>query len=95
MQRIPGVNRANGPSGWRARVAGTGIDVFEVIRTFQNCGQDLVLLQETYHWLNESQLRAALAYAEANPAEITLRLAAEDRWDAAKVARQFPFTQPK
>jgi hypothetical protein len=40
MQRVPGIVFADGPTGRRARVAGTGLDGFEVIRTYRQVNQD-------------------------------------------------------
>ncbi|MGI8552778.1 MAG: hypothetical protein ACR2PL_18615 [Dehalococcoidia bacterium] len=34
LRRVPGIVYADGPAGRRARVAGSGIEVFEVIRTY-------------------------------------------------------------
>lgn len=94
MRRIPGIVFADGPRGRRARVAGTGIDVFEVIRTYNELDRDWTRLRDAYHWLSETQLRAVLAYAQAYPDEIQGHLAMESGWDAAGVARRYPFTKP-
>src|SRR5437764_15301828 len=69
MRRIPGIVFADGPSGRRARVAGTGLAVFEILRTYRDSGEDWDTLRESYHWLTENQLRSALAYAAAYPEE--------------------------
>lgn len=94
MRRIPGIVFADGPMGRRACVAGTGIDVFEVIRTYRELGGDWERLKTAYHWLSEQQLRAALAYARAYPEEIEERLAEEDRWTPESLRAQFPFAAP-
>jgi hypothetical protein len=36
MRRCPGIGFADGATGRRARLAGTGIDVWEVIATYQS-----------------------------------------------------------
>ena len=94
MRRIPGIVFADGPAGRRARIAGTGIDVFEVVRDHRAMGADWAKVRQAYHWLDERQLRAALAYAEAYPEEIAARLAAEERWTPERVWRTYPFTRP-
>lgn len=95
MRRIPGIVFADGPWGRRARVAGTGIDVFEVIRTFREVGEDWERLKAAYHWLSELQVRAALAYAKAYPEEIERRLSMEGDWTPGRVKVEYPFTDPE
>ena len=70
MRRTPGIVMADGPSGRRAVVAGSGLDVWEIIATWQASGHDERQLAEHYPWLTASQLRAALAYYERYPDEI-------------------------
>ena len=94
MRRIPGIVFADGATGRRARVAGTGLDVFEVFAAFQAVGEDLQALRDGYSWLTEPQLRAALAYARAYPAEISERLDREKAWTEETLRTQFPFTAP-
>ena len=95
MRRIPGIVFADGASGRLARVAGTGIEVFEIVKSYRELDQDWDRLREAYHWLSEQQLRAALAYAAAYPDEIEAQLAAEDRWSAEAIWTRYPFTAPK
>jgi uncharacterized protein (DUF433 family) len=70
LRRVPGIIFADGPSGRRARVAGTGIDVFEIIDSYHQVGDDWKHLKQSFDWLSEEQLRAALAYYAAFPVEI-------------------------
>src|SRR3712207_742345 len=67
MRRIPGIVFADSPSGRGARVAGTGLEVFEIVRAFRDMDEDWQRLRQAFHWLSEQQLRAALAYADAYP----------------------------
>jgi len=94
MRRIPGITFADGPAGRRARIAGTGIDVFEVARAYDALGRDRAQLAGAYHWLTDQQLRAALAYAEAYPEEIESRLQREDEQTPEAVWTAYPFTRP-
>lgn len=80
MRRVPGVVFGDGPTGRRAVVAGSGIDVWEVIATWQEGGRDFEPLRRNYDWLSEAQLRAALRYYELYPEEIEARLAREQQW---------------
>lgn len=94
MRRVPGVVFADGPSGRRAVVAGTGIDVWEVIAAWKAGGQDPEKLRADFGWLKETQLRAALAYYQLYPAEIDARLARENGWTPERVRKELPFTSP-
>jgi uncharacterized protein (DUF433 family) len=90
MRRCPGVLFADGPGGRRARVAGTGIEVWEVIATYRSVHRSLRRLQRTYHWLSEPQLRAALGYYEAYPEEIEQQIARNETWTKKRLAQQHP-----
>jgi len=91
MQRVPGIVFADGPTGRRARIAGTGIDVFEVVGPYREMGQSWDALCETFHWLTEAQLRAALAYADAFPEEIDARLARQAAITPEYIAATYPL----
>jgi len=94
MRRLPGILFADGPSGRRARIAGTGIDVFEVVRSFQQLESNFDRLKESYHWLSELQLRVALAYAATYPGEIEERISLEQSWSTSEAVHQaYPFTR--
>jgi len=95
MRRVPGIVFADGPSGRRAVVAGTGLDVWEVVATWHACSGSHELLRQSYPWLSEVQLRAALAYYAVYPKEIDLRLHRESQWDAERVRRELPFAHPR
>jgi uncharacterized protein (DUF433 family) len=70
MRRVPGIIFANGAAGRRARVAGTGLEVFEIIHGFESAGEDLEKLMESFHWLRAEQILAALHYYREFPEEI-------------------------
>lgn len=91
---IPGVIFAEGPTGRRARIAGTGLDVWEIIATWRSVGRNYERLQASYHWLTEAQLHAALEYYQHNPREVEERLKEEERWTPEVVWQEFPFARP-
>jgi uncharacterized protein (DUF433 family) len=62
MRLVPGIVFADGPAGRRARVEGTGIEVFEVIQAYLAAGRDRDDLRQAFHWLDERQVDAALTY---------------------------------
>ncbi len=94
MRRIPGIVFVDGPLGREARVAGTGVEVFEVVRTYRQADENWDRLSAAYHWLSEQQLRAALAYARAYPEEIAARLEEEARWQPEEIRTRYTFTAP-
>ncbi len=95
MRRAPGIGFVDGAVGRRAVVAGTGLDVWEVVATWKACGGDFAKLRKSYPWLTEPQLRAPLSYYELYPAEIDARLEREARWTPERVAKELPFARPR
>ena len=90
MRRCPGIVFADRPTGRRARLAGTGLDVWEVIATYQSLKRDRERLQAAYHWLTEPQLRAALGYYAAYPDEIEQHISRNAAWTRERVTKQHP-----
>lgn len=84
LRRVPGIVFADGPAGRRARIFGTGLEVFEVIEDYLDIGRDRAALDEIYDWLTPAQLDAALAYYTAYPEEI-------DEWIALGEALERMF----
>ncbi|TAK30049.1 MAG: hypothetical protein EPO21_20080 [Chloroflexota bacterium] len=96
MRRIPGVVFADSPSGGRvARVAGTGLEVFEVVQAYRSMENSWDRLKAAFDWLSDTQLRSALAYAEAYPEEIEERIRRDEQWTAEAVWKRYPFMSPK
>ncbi len=95
MRRIPGIAFVDGPAGRRAVVGGTGLDVWEVISTWKATDGGYESLRESYPWLTDVQLRAALAYYEVYPKEIDARLEREARWTPERVWQEMPFSRPR
>ena len=91
LRRCPGITFADGPAGRRARIAGTGIEIWEFIATFKGLEEDYEKLKETYHWLNEQQIRAALSYYALYAKEIDKRIASNEEMTEDKVRKRFPF----
>jgi uncharacterized protein (DUF433 family) len=90
MRRCPGVVFADGPSGRRARIAGTGLDVWEVMATYKSLDRDLDRLRQAYHWLSDAHLRAALGYYAAYPEEIDRQIARDEAWTPDRLAGRHP-----
>jgi uncharacterized protein (DUF433 family) len=94
MRRVPGIIFVDSRTGRRPVVAGTGLDVWEVIATWKAIGENEAALREAYDWLTAPQLRAALNYYALYPGEIGERLALEESWTLERVRRELPFARP-
>jgi len=96
MRRAPGIVFADGATGRRAVVAGTGLDVWEIIAAWhQAADEDFEQLKRNYPWLSEAQLKAALGYYELYPEEIDARLQQQKEWTLERVRRELPFATPR
>jgi uncharacterized protein (DUF433 family) len=95
MRRVPGVVFTDGPAWRRATIAGTGLDVWEVIATWKDVGEQWGALRESYDWLTDFQLRSAVAYYKIYPEEIDARLAVEDGWTPERMESELPFLSPR
>jgi uncharacterized protein (DUF433 family) len=90
MRRCPGIIFAPGISGRRARVAGTGIEVWEIIAQYQSSDRDPKELQESFHWLSVGQIKAALGYYALYPEEIDEIIARNEEWTEETLKRRHP-----
>ncbi len=90
-RRCPGITFADGPSGRRARIAGTGIDVWEIIASYHGAGKDYSQLKQAYHWLNDQQVRAAFSYYTLYPDEIDNQIKNNEALDEEKVLKKTPL----
>jgi len=70
MRRCPGIIFSQGITGRRARIAGTGVEVWEVVYEHQIVGKDVEALKKALPHLTERQLIAALNYYQDYPEEI-------------------------
>jgi uncharacterized protein (DUF433 family) len=94
MRRCPGILFAQGTSGRRARVAGTGIEVWEVIAAYKSVKEDFNRLKKAYHWLSEEQLKAALGYYTIYPKEIDRLIEQNEQWNEERLRERYPFMRP-
>ena len=91
MRKCPGITFADGPTGRRARIAGTGIDIWELIATFKGLGENYDKLKKTYHWLSDHQIRSALSYFALYPDDIEERITRNEDITQKQVIKRFPF----
>lgn len=89
--RCPGIIFTEGTTGRRARIAGTGIEVWEVIAAFKGLGKDISRLHKAYHWLTEQQLRAAMGYYRIYTEEIDHLISQNEGLTKEHVHKKYPF----
>jgi uncharacterized protein (DUF433 family) len=95
MRRVPGVVFMDGPSGRRAVISGTGLDVWEVVARFREVGGDERRLEECFPWLDRTQLSSALAYYDLYPEETDARIEREESWTPERLWSEHPFMRPQ
>lgn len=91
MRRCPGIVFTEGVRGRRARIAGTGIEVWEVTANYLSLNREYNRLKKSYHWLSSEQLRAALGYFSIYPEEINRLIEQNERWTKEKISQQLPL----
>jgi uncharacterized protein (DUF433 family) len=91
MRRCPGILFSEGTTGRKARVAGTGIEVWEIIATHRSVGQSAERLRKAYHWLSAEQLRAAIGYYRTYPEEIDQLIDQNEGWTEKSLKERYPF----
>ena len=91
MRRCPGIIFGEGVSGRRAKVGGTGIEVWEIIAAYKSAGKDLKRLKKAYHWLSQEQVKAALGYYSVYREEIDRLIERNEGWTKKKILERHPF----
>jgi uncharacterized protein (DUF433 family) len=91
MKRCPGIVFTEGTAGRRARIAGTGIEVWEVIATYKGIAKDFARLSKAYHWLTGQQLRAAIGYYAIYTDEIDTLIKQNKELDRKQIHEKYPF----
>lgn len=83
------------PTDQRARIAGTGLEVWEIIEVYR-LNPTFEGLRKNLDWLTPDQLRAALDFAEANPEFIAAEMAESDAVPQrlAELWERHPQTKP-
>jgi uncharacterized protein (DUF433 family) len=97
MRLVPEIVFADGPAGRRARVEGTGIEVFEVIQAYIAGDRDREELRQAFDWLDPKQIDAALAHYEQFPDDVEPFLFHSDEEFEAfmqEAWRKHPFMKP-
>lgn len=92
IHQVPGVLYA--PLSGRAKILGTGLEVFEIIRIWKQLARDWDGLKATFDWLRDDQLQAALAFYDANATFVDERLAREDDRRIEELWARYPQSRP-
>lgn len=93
--RCPGIIFTEGTGGKRARIAGSGIEVWEIIATYKSVGKELKRVAKAYEWLTEQQLKAAIGYYQLYAEEIDSIISESESWTAGKIQKKYPFLSVK
>jgi uncharacterized protein (DUF433 family) len=91
MRRCPGIVFVNGVRGRKAKIAGTGLDVWEIIATYISVNNKFPRLRKAYHWLSDQQLQAAIGYYTAYRDEIDRLIEQNESWSSKTVVDHYPF----
>ena len=62
MRECPGIYFGDEPAGWEAKVAGTGLGVWEIIRDYLAARQNERRLRKALPQLSSAQIRASILY---------------------------------
>lgn len=82
----PGIYFADEPAGREAKIAGTGLAVWEVIRDFLAGGRDERKVRQAFPKLSAAQVRAAVLYYQRYRTEVDAEIA-ENAASAPEAAR--------
>jgi uncharacterized protein (DUF433 family) len=94
MRRCPGIVFSSGVTGRRARIAGTGIEVWEIVAQYKSLKRDPEKLSQAFHWLTKAQVKAALSYYTAYPDEIDDTIKRNEQWTEKTLERRHPALSP-
>jgi len=89
MQECPGIYFATEPSGRTAKVAGTGLGVWEVLRDFV-LDEDVERVRRAFPQLSPPQLTAALIYYNRYPEETRRQVEANAALTGEALQRRYP-----
>ncbi len=94
MRQCPGIVFVGGPTGRRPVIAGSGLEVWEVIATYRACSEDYGKLREVYDWLTPFQLRSALAYGQLYPEDVAEEIERQEQLTEEEARRRYPHLVP-
>jgi uncharacterized protein (DUF433 family) len=89
MRQCPGIYFADEASGRIAKIGGTGLSVWEVLRDFSR-DDDSDRIRRVFPQLSQAQVTAALMYYSRYRDEVQLKIDANAALTPEALARQYP-----
>ncbi len=89
IRDCPGIYFADEPSGRTAKISGTGLGVWEVLRDCTD-DNDLRRLRRAFPQLSQAQVTAALTYYRRYPEEIRRQNETNTALTAGAIEAQYP-----
>jgi len=89
MRQCPGIYFADEPSGRTAKIGGTGLGVWEVVRDI-NRDQSIDRLRKAFPRLSQAQITAALMYYTRYRDEVQARIDANAALTPEAIEKQHP-----
>jgi uncharacterized protein (DUF433 family) len=89
MRQCPGIYFADEPSGRTAKIGGTGLGVWEVLRDY-GTDQDADRLRKAFPWLSQAQITAALMYYARYRDEVQGEIDANATLTPEAIEKQYP-----
>ena len=89
MRQCPGIYFADEPSGRTAKIGGTGLAVWEVLRDFSR-DEDPSRIRKAFPQLSQAQVTAALMYYTRYREEVQAKIDANAARTPETIERQYP-----
>jgi len=89
MRQCPGIYFADEPSGRTAKIGGTGLAVWEILRDFPE-DRDPKRVRRAFSQLSQAQLTAAFMYFSRYPEEVQRQIDANAALTPEAIEKQYP-----
>jgi len=89
MRQCPGIYFADEPSGRTAKIGGTGLGVWEVLRDY-GTDQDADRLRKAFPWLSQAQITAAFMYYARYRDEVQAEIDANAALTPEAIEKRYP-----
>jgi uncharacterized protein (DUF433 family) len=89
MRQCPGIYFADEPSGRTAKIGGTGLGVWEVVRDFSK-DQDADRIRKAFPQLSQAQITAALMYYARYRDEVQAQIDANVALTPEAIEKRYP-----
>jgi uncharacterized protein (DUF433 family) len=89
MRECPGIYFASEPAGRTAKIAGTGLAVWEVLRDYVK-DRDLERVRRAFGQLSQAQITAAVMYCSRYPDEVRREVETNGELTPEGLAQRYP-----